>query len=549
MSAVAEWKVLSPTGETIRSRQIEAARARRQYLSSAYVGANRGRFFADWEAPTGDADTTLIPERMILIARTRERARNDMAMRGIMKKIVNAVVGPTGFRLTADLNYERLGISAQQASDIEAAIDRECESWCAEADYSGSAARRMTLRQMHDLIYRSELETGEALIIPRWISRAGHKWRFCLQILETDRIVNPFSARTGLGGIYRIPETSEYIVDGVHIGTRGEVKGIYLATEHPGRSQWGRMPYETRYIPAVNRKTGRPNFWLRSVCYRPEAVRGEPGFAASLAGFRRIGEFVGSQLQLAQLCADRGIIMETPEAPDEEAIGLLDADKYGSEGEKEQPQMWMDPYSIEFAPPGTKPHVIGTDTPGPQFDAFVTRMVGMIGNAHGLHYEQANGDLRGMTWATAKASDGQTRRGQEKEQKRFIEDYCVIPREYVIEEAWLAGRLDLPGFENPELRSEYFRHVAYASQWPDLQPVDEETAAKMRIENGVSNEYMECARRGVDFDTVVAGRAAAKAAYEAAGLELPAWYRDPTPPVMPGVAADGDETEEESQDE
>ncbi len=534
--AATKWKVLGPTGDTVASRDMSMQKSRRAFLS-AYNGANRGRFFADWEATYKDADNTLLPERQLLINRTRERARNDLVMRGIMNKIVDAIVGPKGFRLTADLDYERLGISQDQANDIETAIDRECELHEAEADYSGNHAKRMTQFQIDDLLYRNEIQCGETLVIPRWINRAGYRFRFCLQVLETDRIINPYFAGRGYS-VYIDTKTGDRIVDGVRIGTRGDVKGIYLAKQHPGAFAWGvtGQKYETTYIPAINFKTGRPNFWLRSACYRPEAVRGEPGFAASLAGFRRIGEFVGSQLQLAQLCADQGIIMETLDTFTD-ANDLDDDQKIGSEREREQLQQSMDPYSIAYAPQGTKPHVVGTDTPGPQFDQFVTRMVGMIGNAHGLHFEQANGDLRGMTWATSKASSGITRRGQEKEQKRFIDDYRVMPRQYVIEEAWLAGRLDLPGFDNPELRHEYFRHTAYASQWPDLQPVDEETAAKMRMENGISNEWMECERRGTSFEKVIAGRVAARDLIEKQGLELPEWYKEEIVPQIVSPSA------------
>ena len=118
------------------------------------------------------------------------------------------------------------------------------------------------------------------------------------------------------------------------------------------------------------------------------------------------------------------------------------------------------------------------------------------------------------------------------------------PRERVIEEAYLAGRLNLPGFDDPDKRRLYYGYVWFGSKRPYLEPVKEASGAEKRLKTGISSLTMECAKQGRSLQSVIQDWSREKRALEKAGLPLPVWLRDvPEPEETPEAPpSDDDET-------
>lgn len=525
------YKVLDHRGRVAASSEMDTAKRRKKALS-AYRGAGTGRTQADWTLDPSSADATLIPEKWALAYRIRERMRNDPVMRGALHKVVDAVVGPNGFSTSSQLDHERIGLSEDQAREIESDIDTVWEEWQETCDYAGNPARQANFVELLSLRYNTEVTTGEDLTFARFKQRPWSRFSFCVEVLAPDRIVNP----SGAGGVFGVQTgpNGEDIRDGVHVGSDGGIRGIYLAKEHP-YSYLGRlMPRETTYIPSINRKTGRVNFWLSSQRYRTEATRGEPLFAACLLGFKALGDYLGDEVTRAHMTTLFGLAIEREEPFDPDVEGLLDADKVGDEPERDEAQIALRSGMVHYLKPGEKASVINPNVPGPQFGEFTDKVATWSASPLGLAREDVLNDFSGMNFSSSKASRVATQRGKKKIQNYVVSRFVLPPREIVIEEAWRRGYLQLPGFEDPAIRRLYFANVTYAAPWTDLEPVKEETASKLRLANRTSSLTRECALKGVNFRTLTREWAREKQELERAGLPLPPHLMEaPTPGDLP----------------
>lgn len=525
-----KWAVLGADGDVVASSVLEA-KVRHQKFLSSYRGASSTRLNSDWEVATGDADSTLIPERMGLIYRIRERLRNDPVMRGCLKKCVDSVIGPKGFNTQSQLDAKRLGLSEQQARDIEREIDYEWGMWQQECDYSGNPARSFTFNSLLALQFSTELTCGETLTIPRYIRRPWARFSFCIQLVAPDRIVSPGGFWAAFNGA-----NDDDVRDGVKIGPRGDVQGVYIARQHPGSYNWFRDAWKVDFIPAYNGRTLKANFWHNYQMYRMEATRGEPAFAACLLGFKSLGDYVSDEMSRAHMASMFGLAVTREEPFDADSEGLADADKLGSSEEQDHAQVDIYPGMINYLKPGETVSVVNPNIPGDQFDPFTDKIATWAGSALGLSREQILNTYNGMSFSSAKASRDEAHRGFKKQQDDIVENYIQPVRERVIEEAWLRGRLVLPGFEDPEVRRNYFAHVTYAAPWPYLEPVKEETGVELRLANGTSSLTRECSRAGHNLRDVIEERKREMQEFKNAGLPLPDYLREPDPVVAPAAA-------------
>lgn len=528
------YKVLDHRGSVVASSALDRKRELKRQLS-AYRGAGIGRTTVDWSMDPGSADATLLPERWQLIWRIRERMRNDPIMRGALTKIVDSVIGPRGFSTSAQIDHDVIGISEDQARDIEADIDNVWEEWQEDCDYSGNPARTSSFTSLLSLRYNNEITTGEDLALPRYVKRPWSRFSFCIQVMATDRVCNP--AGSGLYGLMTGPD-GEDIRDGVHVGARGETKGIYVSDKHPYMffSNYGARKVE--YIPAINRKTGRVNFWHNYQVYRPEATRGEPAFACCLMGFRALSDYLQDEVTRAHMTTMFGLAITREEAFDPDSEGLADEDKVGNARERDEAQLELSPAMVHYLEPGEKADVIQANIPGAQFDSFTDKVATWSASPLGLPREDILNNFAGMNFSSSKASRVSSQRGKKKTQDYIIERYIEPIRALVIEEAYLRGYLRLPGFEDPVKRRAYLKHVTHPAPWQDLEPVKEETASKLRLANKTTSLTRECAMRGINLRTLLREWQREKQEFERAGLPLPAYLMEPPDPMAkaPGAA-------------
>jgi lambda family phage portal protein len=513
------WKVLDASGNVVRA-------GRKQERFGYYRGADTGRIM-DWPSSRYSADRTLLQDRATLIYRTRERMMNDPILRGAQRKLAENIVG-RGIRVESALDYERLGISEQQAQDIEAEIEFEWAIFREEADYSGNQARRASFEEIQTLQETHGTETGEAITIPRYVRRPGYRYSFCLQVLESDRIGNPSQGvgRQMFGS--NSPNAIQLangnqIRDGVEVMPSNQVAAIWVANQHPEgiSGGYGQVKYER--IPAVN-YLAEANFWMDFAWYRPDATRGEPGFACVLSGARQLGDYVNSELTRAEMAALFGVMLERGFGIDDEDPDLLEDDyKKGDSAEKALPQIELYPGAVRYLGVGDKPHVINPNLPGAAFESFTDRLATFMGSPIGLTRELILNTFQGNNFSNTRTSLEACRRGFRIKQAYNFERRIWPVWQRFMDEAVRLGRLALPGYNDPERRMLWQSCEYYPEGWPYLEPEKDAKAAEKRMAIGVSTLKEECGARGVNWRDNIKQRAKERRAFESEGLDMPEW--------------------------
>lgn len=513
------WKVLGPDGKTI-------AAGRKHDQFSYYRGADTGRIY-DWSASRYSADRTLLEDRATLIYRTRERLANDPLLKGAMRKLTENVVG-RGTRVESSLDYDRLGISEQQAQDYEALIESEWAIWREECDYTGNQARRASFEEIQTLQETHGLETGENITIPRYQRRPGYNYRFCLQVLESDRIANPGflkgDQRVGNGSGFAIYlENGNTIRDGVEITPAGRIAAIYIANQHPEGIQgaYGQIQYVR--VPAVN-YLGEANFWMDFVWYRPDATRGEPGFACLISGARQLGDYVGNELTRAEMAALFGVMLKRGYGSFDDDPELIDDDyKKGTSEERDMPQIDLYPGAVRYLEAGDEPVVINPNMPGASFESFTDRLATFLGSPIGLTRELILNTFQGNNFSNTRTSLEACRRGFRIKQATNFERRVWPAWQRFMDEGVRIGRLPLPGYDDAERRMLWQYCEYYPESWPYLEPEKDAKAAEKRMAIGVSSLKEECGLRGVNWRDNIKQRAKEKKAFEDNDLDMPEW--------------------------
>ena len=465
-------EAVSPT----RALKRQQARAKLQMLS-AYRGAERGRLREGWIPPQDSADAALLADLPTLRKRSRDLNRNDGLASGITSTIVTNTVG-TGLNPQSRPDAEGLGITDEQGESFANNTERNWKRWTKEAD----AGNRMHFNELTALVERQILENGEVLLLP---VRANDPNRFlplAFEVIEADRLQTP----TG-------QVSNRTIRSGVELGDRGQPIAYWINPHHPGDTALGRSAPTSskdfiRY-PAMNDRTGEPNilhlYWTK----RPRQTRGEPFFSSVLTHFKDLSDYMEAELVAARIQACFALIFESEDPYSSGQGNATGTDAGGNRLEE------IEPGTVHYASQGEKAHMIQPTRPGNTFDAFVDKIVRMIGASLGLPYELVMKDFSKTNYSSARAALLEARRFFKNRQVWLASRLCDPLWTMVQREAWIAGHL--PGVNLFQDTAAMWLNVKWiAPGWGWVDPVKEVKASLEAINGGLSTLAEECAAIG-----------------------------------------------------
>ena len=132
------------------------------------------------------------------------------------------VVG-AGLRLNAQIDWQYLGITEDEADEWERNAEREFALWAENQDCD--AARMCTFGQMQSLALLSSLMNGDVFATLPVIKRTGRIYDLRVALIEADRVCNP-----------TVTERGKNIVAGVEVDNYGAPVAYHIAKHHPGAS-------------------------------------------------------------------------------------------------------------------------------------------------------------------------------------------------------------------------------------------------------------------------------------------------------------------------
>ena len=497
---------------------------------SAYQGASYTDLaMSGWNPHAGSADADLLPDLDALTARSRDLDRNNGVMGGAMQTMRDNIVGPV-LRLSAMPDYRLLGWSREQAHAWGNDVEAKFRSWAETTECD--AARSLNLMGMTIQALGGAMLNGDALALPLWLPRPGHRWSTRLMVMESDRLCTPDALQ------YR-----DDIRAGIEFDTYGAPTAYHLLRRHPGdacgvygassaRKQWDRVPAFTDW--------GRQRVIHLHDKERTGQSRGRPIVSAVMREFHMTGKYASNELQASLANSLVAAFLESN--LDQESAAAL----FGDDPRKEWNTSMRQAQSIGKLqgaaviplPVGARMSSFTPGRPNVAFAAFMEVLERQIGVGVNLPRELLMKDFSKTSWSSARATLLEAWRYFHG-RRRWLMDYWLQPI-YALwfEEAVNAGEIEAPDFYANKYAYLRCKFIFGGRGWVD--PVKEAQAASMRIASGLSTLEKECAEQGDDYEEVMDQQAVELAMKKARGLPL-----DAASPVQTSAQPETPEAPEE----
>lgn len=459
----------------LRRMRARAAMA----AAGQYTGASRSkRSLASWTPRNGSADADLLPDMPTLRDRSRDLQRNAPIAAGAVNTVVTKTVG-TGLALSPQPNREVLGWTEDQASAWATRVDMLWRSWAETTRCD--ASRRMNFYQLQSLALRSMLEAGDVFVNLPVISRPGARPATALQLIEAERVCNPFGQHD-----------SARLAAGVEMDEYGGAIRYHVLKQHPGSIHGA--PREWVTIEAIGARTGRRNVLHVMEQRRPGQTRGVPYLAPVIESLRQLDKYSEAELNAAVISGLFAVFVTTPAGAGMEVTESAITGKAPGTGGDAKASGWdgtLTPGMVMDLAPGEDITSTNPGRPNAQFDPFVASVLRQVGMALELPYEVLTKHF---------ASSYSAARAALLEAWQFITGRRALMAHALCQpvyEVWLAeqiadGRISAPGyFTDPTLRWAY-QSAAWIGDGPgSIDPSKEISAAAQRVELGVSTREKE----------------------------------------------------------
>ena len=477
-----------------RQSRSRASLARSGASMSAHQGASHSDLaLRDWQPQSVSADSALLPELDTLTNRSRDLVRNDGLMAGGIQTHRDNVVGAV-LRLSATPDYRLLGWTPEQAREWSNNVEAHFRSWADSTDCD--AARTLDLLGLTVLALGGEMINGDAVALPQWLPRPDSPWSTRISVIESDRLATP----PHLEGMARIRR-------GVEFDTHGAPVAYHFQAAHPGDALYLRgdqvqdlMRYER--VPAFTPWGRRRVVHLHSK-ERTGQTRGKPIVSAVMREFHMAGKYAQNELQasLANSLVAAFLESDLDQQSAQELFGDDPREAWGQSVKDARSIGKLQGAAVIPLPAGARLQSFTPNRPNAAFESFMLSVERRIAAGLNLPYELFAKDFSRVNYSSARAALLEAWRYFNGRRRWLTSTWLRPIYELWLEEAINAGVVEAPGFYTNRYAYTRCRFVFGGKGWVD--PVKEITAAKLRLEIGVSTLEQECAEQGLDWEEVL----------------------------------------------
>ncbi|MBX9866066.1 MAG: phage portal protein [Burkholderiales bacterium] len=462
------------------------------YGGSGGGGAASSATTALWDSFSTSADSDLIVNRDTLVQRSRGLFMSTPLATGAIKSIASGVVGG-GLTLSANINYEYLGIDREVARELEKKIEFEFGLWANDADCCDSTGT-LNFEQMQQLAMLSVLLSGDVFILMPIIERKNSIYDLKLKFLEADRVQNP-----------RSRDLHKNILAGIEIDdTTGRPSHYHIVNQLPYAVNYATVkPTEWARVPVFGEKSGRRNILHLFTVERPEQRRGIPLLSPVINTFKQLSRYTEAEIMGAIVRTMFAAFIQTDDPTGE----LLEEIK--AQGYKDSPLYKMAPGMVMTLKPGEK---MVTATPGganQSFDVFIGSILKQIAVAIEIPPEVMMKNFT-SSYSASRASILAAYEMYKTRRKWLINKFCEpVYREW-LSEAVAKGRIAMPGFfDDTAIKAAWCGANFFGNSLMQIDPIKEVEAAEKRVQAGFSTRAKEASElTGLNYDELVKIRAA-----------------------------------------
>lgn len=513
--------------------------------SFAYDAADLfSRETADWLPWLRSPDSEINFDRDRVVARNRDLVRNDGWANGAVTRTLDNAIG-SQFRLVAQPDYRALALhnpafDATWATEFRRYVEAHYRSWADDPGRHCDAARQLTMTQQYRLALRHKLIDGDAFAVILWnpdrIERGGAKYATCVQLIDPDRISNPYQqmdTHSMRGGV-EIDDLGAPI--GYHI-RRAHQNDWYDALES---MTWDYFPRETPW--------GRPIVVHDFDQDRRGQHRGMGILTPVLSRLKMLTRYDQAELQQALIQTIFGTFITSPFDPADVEASLDDGGDMISRYQElrndfhQHKNLTVGGARIPTLAPGEKLDTVAVNKPNNAFDSFQSVFLRNLAAQTGQSAEQLSWDYSKTNYSSARAALLEAWKTLARRRDDFAVGFCHPIYMAFLEELMEQPDLPMPrsgavpDFLDARAAFSRCRWIGPARGWVD--PEAERKGAILGLQAGFSTLQDECADQGLDFEEVLDQRQLENEMMKARGLELPQWANGEVTRSQ-GVATEG----------
>lgn len=401
------------------------------------------------------------------------------------------VIG-SGLILSAKIDREMLGMTAEQADAWQRATEKEFALW-AENRQACDATGLNDFYELQQLALMAWLQSGDVFCLFKGGAKtAANPYDLCLHIIEADRVATPTEYKAV--GITltegRNPETKNDIHDGVEVDETGRVVAYHIRSNYPfeitlKQTDWTR-------IEAIGKETGMPNILHIIETERPDQYRGVSYLAQVIEPLLQLRRYTETEITAAMIESSFAGFVKTEARTDEMPM---------NETGEPEPYEPSNPDEFNFGPgefnvlkPGEDITFTDPKRPANGFPAFTRAIAEQVGAALEIPADLL---LKAFN-ASYSASRGALLEAWKAFRMRrmwFAKDFCKPVYEAWLAEAVAIGRIKAPGFFiDPKIRRAYSGSEWTGPSQGQLDPVKEITAEVLAVQHGFSTHEQSTAR-------------------------------------------------------
>lgn len=394
---------------------------------SRQAGSHRG--VLSGYSPARSADVREQMERRLAQTRAEDLVANDWAASSVIDSISVSAVG-CGLQPQSGLPFSLLNIAEHEATAIEEAMEWVWAQWCRECDWS----QKLHFEDMQLLGLRSALIHGEMLHLAIMEKEPQNTLALQLQNIHPHRLGTP-------AGMLH----DANIRDGIEIDERGRPQWYYIANPS---MQLGVQDAHVRQPARIGHRKAVFH------CFRPlfdEQVRGRSILEPGMKLFRQLDDALDYELVAQIITAAFPLFIErngggTPVVNNLRLGGQTTGGAMESNAEPvgHRPNYGVEPGGMMFGQIGEKAHVLQSNRPGGNFNAFLEIVLRAMSASTGMPYEVLTKDFSKTNYSSARAALLEAWRVILYYRDWLVRHYCQPLWGMVFEEAWLRGLLPIP---------------------------------------------------------------------------------------------------------
>lgn len=493
------YLTLNPEKALLRESARMKVNMIREINNSGYDegGASRRKnSMKGWSAKSSSPQKDIDLNLNILRQRSRNLYMTAPIATSAIKTNRTNVIG-SGLVLKSRIDYQLLGITHEEADNLEKQIEKEWALW-AESKFCDNNHQH-NFYELQQIAVISWLMNGDCFGIIKYKEKTSYMpYQLRVKLIEADKVSNPDSFGDVIDLSLKTTQGNN-IFNGVEIDKDGTVVAYHISNAYTDdydiKKEWIR-------IEAYGSRTGNPNIIHIFEAERCEQYRGVPYLAPVIETLKQLTRYTEAEIMAAVINGMFTVFVKTEDGNDDiDFSGISESDE---EIEGNESAYELGNGLINFLKKGEDIVIADSKRPNVNFDGFVLAMTKYVGAALEIPVELLTKNFT-ASYSASRAALLEAWKSFKMRRTWFANDFCQPVYELFLSEAISTGRIIAPGyFCDPLIKKAYCRAEWNGPAQGQLNPVVEVNAAKLKVENGFSTREKETIEmNGGNFDSNV----------------------------------------------